>query len=166
MLQHPGLGLGLGPSEISATTLMPCLSPPGSLTLDDFTHFSPLVKEELRYAIQNRRLSGGMSTAGTSCSGSGSERYPEPLGAKSEVQKANVFLLRTEISYKRGSCFNDVFSLQFTAEELNRRKRRRERNKIAAAKCRNKKKEKTDGLQKVVSWACVRFIDRSFKVSP
>ncbi|KAM9495797.1 cyclic AMP-dependent transcription factor ATF-3 [Clarias gariepinus] len=120
MLQHPGLGLGLGPSEISATTLMPCLSPPGSLTLDDFTHFSPLVKEELRYAIQNRRLSGGMSTAGTSCSGSGSERYPEPLGAKSE----------------------------FTAEELNRRKRRRERNKIAAAKCRNKKKEKTDGLQK------------------
>ncbi|KAF5900152.1 cyclic AMP-dependent transcription factor ATF-3, partial [Clarias magur] len=118
MLQHPGLSLG--PSEISATTLMPCLSPPGSLTLDDFTHFSPLVKEELRYAIQNRRLSGGMSTTGTSCSGSGSEKHPEPLSAKSE----------------------------FTVEELNRRKRRRERNKIAAAKCRNKKKEKTDGLQK------------------
>lgn len=34
-------------------------------------------------------------------------------------------------------------------EEVDRRKRRRERNKIAAAKCRNKKKEKTDCLQKV-----------------
>lgn len=61
MLQHPGLG----PSEISATALVPCLSPPGSLTLDDFTNFTPLVKEELRYAIQNKRLSNGMSTLTT-----------------------------------------------------------------------------------------------------
>lgn len=90
MLQHPGLGLGLGlglgPSEISASALVPCLSPPGSLTLDDFTHFSPLVKEELRYAIQTRRLSGGMSAAGTSCSGYGSEKPPEPLRAKRVVR--------------------------------------------------------------------------------
>lgn len=41
------------------------------------------------------------------------------------------------------------FSQQLTGEEVDRRKRRRERNKIAAAKCRNKKKEKTDCLQKV-----------------
>ncbi|XP_012870424.1 PREDICTED: cyclic AMP-dependent transcription factor ATF-3 isoform X3 [Dipodomys ordii] len=33
-------------------------------------------------------------------------------------------------------------------EEDERKKRRRERNKIAAAKCRNKKKEKTECLQK------------------
>ncbi|GAA6072056.1 cyclic AMP-dependent transcription factor ATF-3 [Tachysurus ichikawai] len=122
MLQHPGLGLGLGlgPSEISASALVPCLSPPGSLTLDDFTHFSPLVKEELRYTIQNKRLSGGMSTTNTSCSDCSSEKPPEMPGVK---RMLNV-------------------------EEHDRRKRRRERNKIAAAKCRNKKKEKTDCLQK------------------
>nr|ADO27834.1 cyclic amp-dependent transcription factor atf-3 [Ictalurus furcatus] len=120
MLQHPGLGLGLGPSEISASALVPCLSPPGSLTLDDFTHFSPLVKEELRYAIQSKRLSSGMSSANTDCSGYSSEKPPELLRMKREL----------------------------TVEEVDRRKRRRERNKIAAAKCRNKKKEKTDCLQK------------------
>ncbi|KAK3522542.1 hypothetical protein QTP86_023299 [Hemibagrus guttatus] len=126
MLQHPGLslglslGLGLGPSEISASALVPCLSPPGSLTLDDFTHFSPLVKEELRYTIQNKRLSSGMSSANTSCSDCGSEKPPGMQGVKREL----------------------------SVEELDRRKRRRERNKIAAAKCRNKKKEKTDCLQK------------------
>ncbi|MCJ8750060.1 hypothetical protein PDJAM_G00195020 [Pangasius djambal] len=120
MLQHPGLGLGLGPSEISASALVPCLSPPGSLTLDDFTHFSPLIKEELRYAIQNKRLSSGMSTANSDHSGCSSDKPPELLGVKREL----------------------------TVEEHDRRKRRRERNKIAAAKCRNKKKEKTDCLQK------------------
>uniref|UniRef100_A0A8C5G3J5 BZIP domain-containing protein n=1 Tax=Gouania willdenowi TaxID=441366 RepID=A0A8C5G3J5_GOUWI len=83
MLQHPGPSL----ADISCSALVPCLSPPGSLTLDDFTNFTPLVKEELRLSIH---LSG---------------------------------------------------------EEHDRRKRRRERNKIAAAKCRNKKKEKTECLQ-------------------
>ncbi|XP_043075902.1 cyclic AMP-dependent transcription factor ATF-3 [Puntigrus tetrazona] len=114
MLQHPGLG----PSEISASALVPCLSPPGSLTLDDFTNFTPLVKEELRYAIQNKRLSNGMSTLTTdrACT----ERPTELPVMKREV----------------------------APEESERRKRRRERNKIAAAKCRNKKKEKTDNLQK------------------
>ncbi|KAL7872185.1 hypothetical protein SRHO_G00071680 [Serrasalmus rhombeus] len=120
MLQHPGLGLGLGlgPSEISASALVPCLSPPGSLTLDDFATFSPLVKEELRYAIHTKRLSSGMSAAPSSSSSS-SAAPSEPTA-------------RRELS----------------SEELDRRKRRRERNKIAAAKCRNKKKEKTDSLQK------------------
>ncbi|XP_053087874.1 cyclic AMP-dependent transcription factor ATF-3 isoform X2 [Pangasianodon hypophthalmus] len=80
MLQHPGLG----PSEISASALVPCLSPPGSLTLDDFTHFSPLVKEELRYAIQSKRLSSGMSTASSDRSGCSSEKPPELLGMKRE----------------------------------------------------------------------------------
>lgn len=89
MLQHTGLGLGLGlgPTEISASALVPCLSPPGSLTLDDFTHFSPLVKEELRYAIQNKRLSGGMSAASTSCSTYSSEKATELLGARREVRR-------------------------------------------------------------------------------
>ena len=34
-------------------------------------------------------------------------------------------------------------------EEVDRRKRRREKNKVAAARCRNKKKERTDYLQQV-----------------
>ncbi|XP_051952185.1 cyclic AMP-dependent transcription factor ATF-3 [Xyrauchen texanus] len=116
MLQHPGMG----PSEISASALVPCLSPPGSLTLDDFTNFTPLVKEELRYAIQNKRMSNGMSTMTTDRACLNTERPTELPLAKREV----------------------------IPEEGERRKRRRERNKIAAAKCRNKKKEKTDHLQK------------------
>ncbi|XP_061098890.1 cyclic AMP-dependent transcription factor ATF-3 [Conger conger] len=115
MLQHPGLG----PSEISASALVPCLSPPGSLTLEDFTNFTPLVKEELRFAIQNKRLSNGLSTVMSDCISSSSDRSTEPP-------------LKKEV----------------TTADTDRRKRRRERNKIAAAKCRNKKKEKTDGLQK------------------
>ncbi|XP_041064334.1 cyclic AMP-dependent transcription factor ATF-3 isoform X2 [Carcharodon carcharias] len=39
-------------------------------------------------------------------------------------------------------------SPEVTPQEDERRRRRRERNKIAAAKCRNKKKERTDILQK------------------
>lgn len=116
MLQHPGLGL----SEISASALVPCLSPPGSLTLDDFTNFTPLVKEELRYAIQNKRLSNGMSSLTTDRACMNTERPTELPVMKREA----------------------------VPEENDRRKRRRERNKIAAAKCRNKKKEKTDILQK------------------
>ncbi|KAF3850284.1 hypothetical protein F7725_020003 [Dissostichus mawsoni] len=57
MLQHPGLSL----ADISYSALVPCLSPPGSLTLDDFTNFSPMVKEELRLAIQSKRLSNGLN---------------------------------------------------------------------------------------------------------
>ncbi|TNN39204.1 Cyclic AMP-dependent transcription factor ATF-3 [Liparis tanakae] len=120
MLQHPGPSL----ADISCSAMVPCLSPPGALTLDDFTHFTPLVKEELRLAIQSRRLSGGLSadvsSDGTS-SGSerGSERRSDGSGVRREV----------------------------TPQDHERRKRRRERNKVAAAKCRNKKKEKTETLQ-------------------
>ncbi|KAF7656082.1 hypothetical protein LDENG_00046430 [Lucifuga dentata] len=118
MLQHQGPSL----ADISCSALVPCLSPPGTLTLDDFTNFTPIVKEELRLAIQTKRLSNGLS-ADMSSDGasSSSDRVPEkPAGVKREL----------------------------TTEEHDRRKRRRERNKIAAAKCRNKKKEKTETLQK------------------
>ncbi|KPP63955.1 cyclic AMP-dependent transcription factor ATF-3-like [Scleropages formosus] len=84
MLQHPGLG----PSEISASALVPCLSPPGSLTLDDFTNFTPLVKEELRLAIQNKRLSNGMSPVMKDCPSSSSERPVEqPVVKREESEK-------------------------------------------------------------------------------
>ncbi|XP_054617926.1 cyclic AMP-dependent transcription factor ATF-3 [Dunckerocampus dactyliophorus] len=115
MLQHSGPSL----ADISCSALVPCLSPPGSLTLDDFTNFpSTVAKDELRLAIQTKRLCDGLSAdvssdGASSCSDRGA-------GSKREL----------------------------TGEEMDRRKRRRERNKIAAAKCRNKKKEKTECLQK------------------
>ncbi|XP_060907483.1 cyclic AMP-dependent transcription factor ATF-3 [Labrus mixtus] len=121
MLQHSGPSL----ADISCSALVPCLSPPGTLTLDDFTNFTPLVKEELRLAIQTKRLSNGLSAdmssdGASSSSDRASESNPRGSGVRREV----------------------------TPQEYERRKRRRERNKVAAAKCRNKKKEKTEGLQK------------------
>ncbi|XP_041332820.1 cyclic AMP-dependent transcription factor ATF-3 isoform X2 [Pyrgilauda ruficollis] len=90
----------------------------GSLGFDDFTNLTPLVKEELRFAIQNKRQFHRMSS--TLDTVTVSERPVE------------TSMLKTE----------------FSPEEDERKKRRRERNKIAAAKCRNKKKEKTECLQK------------------
>ncbi|XP_013886095.1 cyclic AMP-dependent transcription factor ATF-3 [Austrofundulus limnaeus] len=120
MLQHPGPSL----ADISCSALVPCLSPPGSLTLDDFASFTPIVKEELRLAIQTKRLSNGLSADVSSdgASSSSDRAYERPL---------------SRAGLKR----------ELTPEEHERKKRRRERNKIAAAKCRNKKKEKTESLQ-------------------
>ncbi|CAK7310300.1 cyclic AMP-dependent transcription factor ATF-3 isoform X3 [Vulpes vulpes] len=115
MLQHPGQ---VSASEVSASAIVPCLSPPGSLVFEDFANLTPFVKEELRFAIQNKHLCHRMSSALESVTVSG-----RPL--EMTVTKAEV-----------------------APEEDERKKRRRERNKIAAAKCRNKKKEKTECLQK------------------
>ncbi|XP_054474535.1 cyclic AMP-dependent transcription factor ATF-3 [Anoplopoma fimbria] len=120
MLQHPGPSL----ADISCSALVPCLSPPGSLTLDDFTNFTPIVKEELRLAIQSKRLSNGLSVDMSSD------------GASSSSDRASVY-------HPDGS----AVKREVTPQEYERRKRRRERNKVAAAKCRNKKKEKTETLQ-------------------
>ncbi|XP_034018438.1 cyclic AMP-dependent transcription factor ATF-3 [Thalassophryne amazonica] len=119
MLQHPGPSL----ADVSCSALVPCLSPPGTLTLDDFTNFTPIVKEELRLTIQTKRLSNGLSVD-LSSDGSSSDRASERTSGGAGVKR------------------------ELTSEEHERRKRRRERNKIAAAKCRNKKKEKTESLQK------------------
>uniref|UniRef100_A0A8C0CDV9 Activating transcription factor 3 n=1 Tax=Balaenoptera musculus TaxID=9771 RepID=A0A8C0CDV9_BALMU len=115
MLQHPGQ---VSASEVSASAIVPCLSPPGSLVFEDFANLTPFVKEELRFAIQSKHLCHRMSSALESVTISG-----RPL--EMSVTKAEV-----------------------APEEDERKKRRRERNKIAAAKCRNKKKEKTECLQK------------------
>uniref|UniRef100_A0A8C5DUQ1 BZIP domain-containing protein n=1 Tax=Gouania willdenowi TaxID=441366 RepID=A0A8C5DUQ1_GOUWI len=119
MLQHPGPSL----ADISCSALVPCLSPPGSLTLDDFTNFTPLVKEELRLSIHAKRLFSGHS-ADLSSDGASS-------CSDRALEQASGSGVKRELS----------------GEEHDRRKRRRERNKIAAAKCRNKKKEKTECLQ-------------------
>ncbi|XP_078799202.1 cyclic AMP-dependent transcription factor ATF-3 isoform X3 [Oryzias latipes] len=130
MLQH------LGPSlaDISCSALVPCLSPPGELTLEDFTNFTPIVKEELRQVIQNKRLSCGLSADASSDSASSASDQAPPTH---------------ESGVKR----------ELTLEEHDRKKRRRERNKIAAAKCRSKKKEKTEGLQKATDRPGLVFVD-------
>lgn len=60
MVQHSGQVSAL---EVSASAIVPTLSPAGSLGFDDFTNLTPLVKEELRFAIQNKRQSHRMSSA-------------------------------------------------------------------------------------------------------
>lgn len=115
MLQHPGQ---VSASEVSASAIVPCLSPPGSLVFEDFANLTPFVKEELRFAIQNKHLCHRMSSA---------------------LESVTVSSRPLEMS---------VTKAQVAPEEDERKKRRRERNKIAAAKCRNKKKEKTECLQK------------------
>ncbi|KAM4771460.1 cyclic AMP-dependent transcription factor ATF-3 [Rhinophrynus dorsalis] len=116
MLQHPGQGSA---AEVSATAIVPCLSPTMSFAFEDFTNLTPLVKEELRFAIQNKRLSNN-----------------RPLCTLDTVVVSE------------GPIKMSISKSEFVPEEDERKKRRRERNKVAAAKCRNKKKEKTESLQK------------------
>ncbi|KAG8443735.1 hypothetical protein GDO86_009056 [Hymenochirus boettgeri] len=115
MLQHPGQGSA---AEVSATAIVPCLSPTMSFSFEDFTNLTPLVKEELRFAIQSKRLA-----------------INPPCSLDSVV-------------VSDGPIEMTIPKTEFPPVEDERKKRRRERNKVAAAKCRNKKKEKTESLQK------------------
>ncbi|KAM4695008.1 cyclic AMP-dependent transcription factor ATF-3 [Discoglossus pictus] len=116
MLQHPVQGSA---AEVSASAIVPCLSPTiMTFGFEDFTNLTPLVKEELRFAIQNKRLSS---------------RAPCTLDT---------------VVVSEGPMEMSLPKTEFVPEEDDRKKRRRERNKVAAAKCRNKKKERTESLQK------------------
>ncbi|XP_055966776.1 cyclic AMP-dependent transcription factor ATF-3 [Sorex fumeus] len=120
MLQNPGL---VAASEVSATAVVPCLSPPASLVFERFEQFAamtPCVRDELRFAIQNKHMYHRRSSAFNSITAGSAGPFDMSLSKAEEV----------------------------VPEEDERKKRRRERNKIAAAKCRNKKKEKTECLQK------------------
>lgn len=91
MLQHSGPSL----ADISCSALVPCLSPPGTLTLDDFTNFTPIVKEELRLAIQTKRLSNGlsadMSSDGASSSSDRASEHLAGSGVKREVRNDSMW---------------------------------------------------------------------------
>ncbi|XP_078505876.1 cyclic AMP-dependent transcription factor ATF-3 isoform X1 [Lissotriton helveticus] len=115
MLQHPGQSSA---AEVSASALVPCLSPTMSFGFEDFTNLTPLVREELRFAIQNRCLYTRVESA-----------------------------LDT-VTVSESSMDTPFLKTEYVPVEDDRKRRRRERNKVAAAKCRNKKKEKTDCLQK------------------
>ena len=80
MLQHPGQ---VSDSEVSASAIVPCLSPPRSLLFEDFANRTPFVKEEMRFAIQNKHLCHRMSSALDSVTVSG--RPLEMSVTKAEV---------------------------------------------------------------------------------
>ena len=88
MLQHPGQ---VSASEVSASAIVPCLSPPGSLVFEDFANLTPFVKEELRFAIQNKHLCHRMSSALESVTVSG--RPLEMSVTKAEVGSRGVPVL-------------------------------------------------------------------------
>lgn len=94
MLQHQGPSL----ADISCSALVPCLSPPGTLTLEDFTNFTPIVKEELRLAIQSKRLSSGLSADVSSDGASSSSDRTSEHGASGGGFKREVSRCRTTSS--------------------------------------------------------------------
>ncbi|KAM9376530.1 fos-related antigen 1a isoform 1-T2 [Pholidichthys leucotaenia] len=78
--------------------------------------------------------------------------YPHHTGARTLVgpQPSQAYLLRPGVI--RASASNPTSTRRRTdehlsSEELERRRLRRERNKLAAAKCRNRRRELTDSLQ-------------------
>lgn len=93
MLQHPGQ---VSASEVSASAIVPCLSPPGSLVFEDFANLTPFVKEELRFAIQNKHLCHRMSSALESVTVSG-----RPL---------EMAVTKTEVGSSRGASAFDAYS--------------------------------------------------------
>lgn len=68
-----------------------------------------------------------------------------------DVLKLAVCLKQAGLIQFRSFMFCSNFSspLQLSREEVERRRVRRERNKLAAAKCRNRRRELTDSLQTV-----------------
>lgn len=120
MLQHSGPSL----ADISCSALVPCLSPPGTLTLDDFTNFTPIVKEELRLAIQSKRLSNGLSAdissdGASSTSDRASEHLASGSGVKREVRMRKMchlcFLIPT-VKFFRDDVLMVYVSLWFSGD--------------------------------------------------
>lgn len=58
-------------------------------------------------------------------------------------------LLRLQLSQRTLSNVSKSYFFKLSHEELERRRIRRERNKMAAAKCRNRRRELTETLQNV-----------------
>lgn len=99
MLQHPGQ---VSASEVSASAIVPCLSPPGSLVFEDFANLTPFVKEELRFAIQNKHLYHRMSSALESVTVN--NRPLETSVTKSEVGPANTHPFSKYVSITHTPC--------------------------------------------------------------
>ncbi|XP_038667048.1 cyclic AMP-dependent transcription factor ATF-3 isoform X3 [Scyliorhinus canicula] len=98
MLQHIGQASA---SDVSTAAVVPCISPSMSLVFDEFTNITPLVKEELRFAIQSKRISNGISTMeyliGTESSNESIEKKEsEKLESLNAELKAQIEELKNE----------------------------------------------------------------------
>ena len=123
-------------------------TPGSSMSVQAYT--SQFIKEGLRIKMRQKMGSGGeisgtglpsptrSPTGATSTAAWASEGSKTPPGSKLAVKRINV---------------NEL-----APQDAVRRLRRRERNKVAATKCRNKKKARTGILMKVnfLSWMQTR----------
>lgn len=115
--------------DTTSSNLSSPSTPNSSLSVQAYT--SQFIKEGLRIKMR-QRLGSGSSTS--SIKEAPSPTMPTaPATIKKEKQPRG--------SGKRGA--------NLTPDDMVRRQRRRERNKIAATKCRNKKKARTMNLMKV-----------------
>ncbi|XP_050538575.1 activating transcription factor 3 [Daktulosphaira vitifoliae] len=123
-------------SEDSSSSSSP-ISPPRMQNICS----SLLIKEELKMAIRQKQKNAVVQTAATSPVSSVSAGSSTG-SLNSQVKK------RRQDEESHGDDDDDVSSYGegLTAEDEERRRRRRERNKIAATKCRLKKREKTVNL--------------------
>ena len=134
-------------SGSSASTSEYASTPGSSMSVQAYT--SQFIKEGLRIKMRQKMGSGGSEISGTlpglpsptrsptAATGTAaweSEGSKTPPGSKLAVKRINV---------------NEL-----APQDAVRRLRRRERNKVAATKCRNKKKARTGILMKVnfISW--------------
>lgn len=97
-----------------------------------------LIKEGLKLTIQSKRLASGRGSLDSD------QLMKKPL--KDEVTHEIFDFEKTDAE----NCLLVRFVRmgQLTTEDEERRRRRRERNKVAATKCRNRKKERTGILMK------------------
>ena len=139
-------------SGSSASTSEYASTPGSSMSVQAYT--SQFIKEGLRIKMRQKMGSGGSEisgtlpglpsptrspTAATATAAWESEGSKTPPGSKLAVKRINV---------------NEL-----APQDAVRRLRRRERNKVAATKCRNKKKARTGILMKVnfLSWIKVIY---------
>lgn len=119
-----------GGSDTSSSSTGSPLGSPSCTSPPSVQHTcSQLIKEGLKLTIQTKRRNTG--------------RHLENL----DSPRSNKMARREEVS-SQDYDYDDLFSpgVGLTAEDEERRRRRRERNKIAATKCRLKKRERTVNL--------------------
>ncbi|XP_011630988.1 activating transcription factor 3 isoform X1 [Pogonomyrmex barbatus] len=110
---------------------------------------SQLIKEGLKLTLQTKRRANSSGDDGKKKTkkedGSGADDEEEDEASNNNNKNGASFQHLIEISRPQHlKIFKTCFShLKLTPEDEERRRRRRERNKIAATKCRLKKREKT-----------------------
>lgn len=125
-------GQVITPSAPSDQSSLGEYSNPGPVSVQQYT--SQFIKDGLRLKLAKQL---------------GSSTRPEVLQAISPEEPQRL-LSPMDVASSPGSSLSlsDIKMEELTEEDMLRRMRRRERNKVAATKCRNKKKQKTQLLVK------------------